>query len=70
MAISPDDRLKATVTLSSGRHSLSIAAVDQFGATAKTTRSVSVPCRGPHPDSEGKFVRIPFLHSAVYSNQA
>jgi hypothetical protein len=40
---SPDDRLRATITLASGTHQVTIVAVDQFGATAKTTRSVSVP---------------------------
>lgn len=40
---SPDDRLKDTITLSSGKHTLTVVAVDRFGATAKTSKTVTVP---------------------------
>jgi FG-GAP-like repeat len=40
---SPDDRLRASATLSPGKHTVMFVAVDQFGQTAKTTTSVTAP---------------------------
>jgi hypothetical protein len=40
---SPDDRLSAVITLSSGTHKFEIVAVDQLGAIAKTAKTVTVP---------------------------
>ncbi len=40
---SPDDQLRKTITLASGSHRLVVVAVDQYGATAKVTKYVTVP---------------------------
>jgi hypothetical protein len=40
---SPDDRLSVVVTVSGGSHKFEIVAVDQLGAVAKTSKTVSVP---------------------------
>jgi hypothetical protein len=40
---SPDDRLLTVVTLPSGSHKFEIVAVDQLGAVAKTSKTISVP---------------------------
>lgn len=40
---SPDDRLKYSKTLASGKHITEIVAVDQFGASTKITNTVTAP---------------------------